>query len=142
MIRIIYLITVSPNPVRVCVYIVGLSGAVGILSGVMLSKWVFFSIFLIFLGGIIVIFIYICSLSINEKMVLPKLSKLTVGSFFLFFSLVDLETSINSSLNSLVQFYSVSWSPILTFLVFYLVVVLLAVVKIVQNFKGAVSKMW
>nr|AII41654.1 NADH dehydrogenase subunit 6 [Allopsontus sp. 1 JZ-2014] len=125
-----------------------------LLGNIYMSFWFSYVLFLIFLGGLLVLFIYVASLASNEMFSLS-----TKSSFLLWFliPLVILTTmdllitpykifSKDSSpllsemnnflLNSLTKFYSSLISSATVMLILYLLLALIAVVKITKMNRG------
>nr|YP_009114559.1 NADH dehydrogenase subunit 6 [Homologenus malayensis]AIB52337.1 NADH dehydrogenase subunit 6 [Homologenus malayensis] len=120
------------------------------------SFWFSYILFLIFLGGMMVLFIYIASLASNKKFKFPLLPTFLLFLFllasmmmtFFFFDSMNLPTSNFLSLSSsLLMFYQnktmlINWiySPKLIFftlfIVLYLLLTLLVVVKISYSSLG------
>nr|YP_009863724.1 NADH dehydrogenase subunit 6 [Bottapotamon lingchuanense]QKE31055.1 NADH dehydrogenase subunit 6 [Bottapotamon lingchuanense] len=121
------------------------------------SFWFSYTLFLIFLGGMLVLFIYVASLASNEFFFLPTTS-ITFAFIFLmtlmlFFFLDPVSLSSLSNLpNSSINNYSstahiTSWifnipsSHFTLFIISYLLLTLLVVVKIINLFKGPLRSM-
>nr|QRK27433.1 NADH dehydrogenase subunit 6 [Longpotamon exiguum] len=122
------------------------------------SFWFSYTLFLIFLGGMLVLFIYVASLASNEFFYIPltsiMISFLFLLVFFCCFFYLDpiLISSLSNLPNSSINFYSstthiTSWifnTPSMYFTLFiisYLLLTLLVVVKIVNLFKGPLRLM-
>nr|YP_009412735.1 NADH dehydrogenase subunit 6 [Anabropsis carnarius]ASK85606.1 NADH dehydrogenase subunit 6 [Anabropsis carnarius] len=123
------------------------------------SFWFSYILFLVFLGGMLVLFIYITSLASNEMFIIPTkfiLSSLSILmifiliSFMLDSSLINLNT-INNDMNlstnnsiylsnestmSLMKLYNNPTELITLMLVLYLFLTLIAIVKITNIFQG------
>nr|YP_009503146.1 NADH dehydrogenase subunit 6 [Gelasimus borealis]AXA13748.1 NADH dehydrogenase subunit 6 [Gelasimus borealis]AZZ73253.1 NADH dehydrogenase subunit 6 [Gelasimus borealis] len=116
------------------------------------SFWFSYILFLIFLGGMLVLFIYVASIASNETFI-PSMSYFFVvaASLILSLSLLVLDPFLTSSSSSLPwsSFFvsasvpsTISWiynSPSMSFTIFvicYLLLMLIIVVKIVNLFKG------
>nr|BDL61489.1 NADH dehydrogenase subunit 6 [Arcotheres sp. GK-2022] len=116
------------------------------------SFWVSYILFLIFLGGMLILFIYIASLASNEyfsfsifNLILSS-SIVTMLMFVLNFTdqmFFSTPTLISSSLNfSMSTPLSINWiynTPLMNFTIFiilYLLLTLIVVVKIINLFKG------
>nr|YP_009509549.1 NADH dehydrogenase subunit 6 [Cardisoma carnifex]AUM82374.1 NADH dehydrogenase subunit 6 [Cardisoma carnifex] len=116
------------------------------------SFWFSYILFLVFLGGMLVLFIYVASLASNETFFF-KASLLLFFSTMILFSLMCLfmdpllishSSSLpSSSLSSVTSTpFIISWiynTPSMTFTMFiisYLLLMLIVVVKIVNLFKG------
>nr|QUT09637.1 NADH dehydrogenase subunit 6 [Tenuilapotamon latilum kaiyangense] len=122
------------------------------------SFWFSYTLFLIFLGGMLVLFIYIASLASNEFFYIP-LTSIMISLFLLFiffscFFYLDsiLISSFSNLPNSSIWSYSstahtTSWIfniPSMYFTLFvisYLLLTLLVVVKIINLFKGPLRLM-
>nr|YP_009407572.1 NADH dehydrogenase subunit 6 [Anabropsis carli]ASA68846.1 NADH dehydrogenase subunit 6 [Anabropsis carli] len=123
------------------------------------SFWFSYILFLVFLGGMLVLFIYITSLASNEMFAIPTkfiLSSLIIlmilisTSFILDSSLInlniinnDMNTTINNSSYlynestiSLMKLYNNPTELITLMLVLYLFLTLIAIVKITNIFQG------
>jgi hypothetical protein len=55
------------HPLTLCLTLILLAFTAGIFRGLIFIKWIFYAVILIFLGGIIVVFIYVTTLAGNEK---------------------------------------------------------------------------
>nr|YP_010491965.1 NADH dehydrogenase subunit 6 [Eucrate crenata]UWM93447.1 NADH dehydrogenase subunit 6 [Eucrate crenata]WAK85101.1 NADH dehydrogenase subunit 6 [Eucrate crenata] len=117
------------------------------------SFWFSYILFMIFLGGMLVLFIYVASLASNELFSFSLTnflffsSMLILITFMLMFMdplLISNHSSLLiSSANSIYSTYSnISWiysfmnSIFTLFIIFYLLLTLIVVVKIVNLFKG------
>ena len=136
------LILNSSHPVLTAGLIVILRGGVGMLLGRLINIWLLLALLLIFLGGIIVIIVYVATLARADKIVLPQVSfyhLVLLISFigFLFFnnSIILPVTSLSRTIGS---FYSITSSSVLVFLTAYLLIGLLSIVKLSEAHKGAV----
>nr|YP_009919101.1 NADH dehydrogenase subunit 6 [Protonemura meyeri]QMP96694.1 NADH dehydrogenase subunit 6 [Protonemura meyeri] len=132
---------------------------ISILTGLMTqSFWFSYVLFLVFLGGLLVLFIYVTSLASNEmfSMSMKTLVPLLIGSTVLLITLMILDSSfltsstmnceglsiINASLYqeeataSLSKLYNGPTSLITLTLVLYLFLTLIAVVKITKINQG------
>lgn len=115
--------------------------AVGPILGVAYTRWAIYALILIFLGGMIVVFIYATSLANNEKFFfkfpmstaplliccalgIPSILTLTLPS-----------TPLN--LSTLFHFSSI---PVIWVLIVYLLLILFVSVKVTERFKGALIK--
>nr|QLY90276.1 NADH dehydrogenase subunit 6 [Pherbellia dubia] len=137
---------------------------ISLFSGLMAkSFWFSYMLFLIFLGGMLVLFIYVVSLASNEmfslsmKMVLMALMIL-MSSLILFF-MIDKTSmnfiSINNEMNELTdmisykmensiylnKLYNFPTNMITIMLMNYLLITLIAIVKITNMFYGPLRKM-
>merc|ERR1711955_38345 len=104
------------------------------------SKWISFILMLLFLGGIIVLFVYICTLITKMKVLLNNSIKIFLFLSFLvtgvrlviFFKKV--EFSIFFSI-----VYQKSMCILLSYSIIYLLLILYICVKIVQKHKGGLK---
>lgn len=109
------------------------------------SLWLFYRILLIFLGGIIIVIIYICTLGKNEKVTQEShLWGLRVVLIFssIIFSFKAETSFINEAfdfkfLRGLYKSLSIN---LLYFLIVYLLIRLFFIVKLTESFKGALLK--
>jgi len=138
------------NPLILCIILVGLASVLATILQHLFSVWMFNALLLIFLGGIIVLFLYISILSNNEKIYLPsRLVRLAIVFLGLAWLLsiqnyLNYNTS-NSSFRSESTFditllYHGLITPHLIFLITVLIVALFCVVKITEGFKGSLIK--
>nr|AVN68043.1 NADH dehydrogenase subunit 6 [Ectobiidae sp. BB] len=130
---------------------------ISLISG-MLSQtfWFSYILFLIFLGGMLILFIYVTSLASNEMFFLS--TKLIVSStimlfmFLMIFSMfkssivqnqeiINFMSINNSLINSLTKLYNQPTGIITILLASYLFLTLIAVVKITNIFKGPLRQM-
>ena len=124
----------SFHPLMLCLGLISLTLAVRPLIGLIIRKWIAYTIILIFLGGIIVLFIYVSTLASNEKLVFfygnsPYFAFLMLGLFFLPLNDTNVLLISHLYLN-----FSVS---LLFFLTLYLLFTLISVIFLSQGFKGA-----
>nr|YP_009512810.1 NADH dehydrogenase subunit 6 [Metapenaeus affinis]AXK15202.1 NADH dehydrogenase subunit 6 [Metapenaeus affinis]UUF68278.1 NADH dehydrogenase subunit 6 [Metapenaeus affinis] len=118
------------------------------------SFWFSYILFLIFLGGMLVLFMYVASLASNETFSFSSLLVMVTGSVIvlsiLFFILDPMtanhphhlaESSIMTTLNTstpvlLSTIYNKTTTNLTLFIVLYLLLTLIAVVKITNTFFG------
>nr|YP_009307998.1 NADH dehydrogenase subunit 6 [Huananpotamon lichuanense]AOS50520.1 NADH dehydrogenase subunit 6 [Huananpotamon lichuanense] len=122
------------------------------------SFWFSYILFLIFLGGMLVLFIYVASLASNEifmpSLILTFFTLIFIMLLFLLFYLLDpvlISSSShlpNSTINNLPSTtYITSWifnTPSMLFTIFiisYLLLTLLVVIKIINLYKGPLRLM-
>nr|QUL58873.1 NADH dehydrogenase subunit 6 [Musca vitripennis] len=137
---------------------------VSMLSGLMTKTfWFSYILFLVFLGGMLVLFIYVTSLASNEMFSFS--SKLLISSVSIFFIAIlslyfidksillqytNLEIQSISNLNSYLMENSLSLNKLYNYptnlltilLMNYLLITLIAVVKITNLFKGPLRPMF
>lgn len=95
---------------------------------------------LIFLGGIIIIFLYITRLASREKFFFKKFN-LFLFIRIMFFGFFKLQKSY-FFFNNLKELYIMENFLILLIIVFYLLIALFLIVKISENFKGSLVKQY
>nr|NP_075458.1 NADH dehydrogenase subunit 6 [Cochliomyia hominivorax]AAF78604.1 NADH dehydrogenase subunit 6 [Cochliomyia hominivorax]AIZ03389.1 NADH dehydrogenase subunit 6 [Cochliomyia hominivorax] len=133
-------------------------------SGLMTkSFWFSYILFLVFLGGMLVLFIYVTSLASNEmftfsiKLLFISLSILFLMLITLFFmdkntllqyqnleikSICDLNSYLTENSLSLNKLYNYPTNLLTILLMNYLLITLIAVVKITKLFKGPLRPMF
>jgi len=118
---------------------------VGGWAWAILSKWSIIAIILIFLGGIIIVFLYAVTINPNYLVISNKFNKNFLGAsifFIVFWNRKDIMPFIRIRENS--HFISQTFAQLnlinLFILTFYLLFVLFVVIKISEGFKGAIVK--
>ena len=138
------------NPLILCIILVILSSTLGLILQHLFSVWMFNALMLIFLGGIIVLFLYISILSNNEKMQIPARVR-SIGLIFLlvlftfntqnFFNRSTYSSGTRSEAGTDTSLiYHALMSPHILFLIGVLIVALFCVVKMTEGFKGSLIK--
>ena len=116
---------------------------VGILIISLSTSWFFYLLVLVFLGGVIVLIIYIRTLAANEKFKNLKsywgLSILLVP-FILKVPINLSHFKISSSMVSILSLYHYSNFSLLVFLILYLLLALVCVVKLIKFEAGPLIK--
>nr|QLY90068.1 NADH dehydrogenase subunit 6 [Calliphora vomitoria] len=137
---------------------------VTLTSGLMTkSFWFSYILFLVFLGGMLVLFIYVTSLASNEmftfsiKLLFISLSIFTLMIIALFFmdknnllqyqnleikSIYDMNSYLMENSLSLNKLYNYPTNLLTILLMNYLLITLIAVVKITNLFKGPLRPMF
>nr|YP_010952404.1 NADH dehydrogenase subunit 6 [Pseudabris longiventris]WMQ52498.1 NADH dehydrogenase subunit 6 [Pseudabris longiventris] len=116
-----------------------------------LNFWFSYILFLIMIGGMLILFIYMTSVASNEKftvnfystMFISIMTFLSVSALLMENSIIEMtykndliSLKINSLSFSMIKFTSFPMSSILVFMIIYLFIVLVAVVKIIDNKQG------
>nr|QIT03242.1 NADH dehydrogenase subunit 6 [Sarcophaga pterygota] len=125
--------------------------------------WFSYILFLVFLGGMLVLFIYVTSLASNEMFSLSiKLMITTITMFLLSISIllimdknilmqyantemksiIDMNSYIMENSMSLIKLYNYPTNLLTIMLMNYLLITLIAVVKITKLFKGPLRPMF
>nr|YP_009092253.1 NADH dehydrogenase subunit 6 [Ceracris versicolor]AHV78325.1 NADH dehydrogenase subunit 6 [Ceracris versicolor] len=151
------------HPMSMMMFIILQTFLIGIMTGTMMeSFWLSYILFLTFLGGMLVLFIYITSITSNE-MFKPKsitliitlvlfmimMTILLIMNKMMFMDLIkNTETmNINNYINyqemtlSLEKLYNLPSSIITMMMMIYLFLALVAVVKITNISQGPIRKM-
>nr|AVN68053.1 NADH dehydrogenase subunit 6 [Beybienkoa kurandanensis] len=131
---------------------------ISLISGMMSqSFWFSYILFLIFLGGMLILFIYVTSLASNEmfslstKMISTMLPMMILSTIFLMYStstnsqnqeMQELFMLPNPLLTSLIKLYNQPTSIITIMLASYLFLTLIVVVKIINISKGPLRQMY
>jgi Zn-dependent protease with chaperone function len=115
---------------------------VGGFLGLKFSSWFFFSLILIFLGGIMVIFLYFSGLSVSEKINF-KFKKLELFVFLFFLGVnLNVVSLFEENFLKLLRLNFNKLNLILNmFFIFYLLFALFLVVKFSESFKGRIESL-
>ena len=141
----------TKSPFFLSLLLVILSFSVGRILGLGVSKWLTYSLILIFLGGIIVVFLYVRMLTLDTKFQLKINSNLMHARFgtlgLLFFLLLIFSEEVphlphHSAATSVSLIYATMLSPLIVFLISYLLRALFLIVEICQRYKGSLQKKW
>nr|QID03743.1 NADH dehydrogenase subunit 6 [Oxya hainanensis] len=151
------------HPMSMMLFIIFQTLLIGLLTGtIMESFWLSYILFLTFLGGMLVLFIYITSIASNEMFQLKSFTIISIMIMWVFimfmFTLIDKmmfvdwfknsETmNMNVSINfkemtlSLLKLYNNPSFFITMMMMIYLFLALLAVIKITNINQGPIRKM-
>nr|AIT59013.1 NADH dehydrogenase subunit 6 [Qinlingacris elaeodes] len=151
------------HPMSMMMFIIFQTFLIGLMSGtIMESFWLSYILFLMFLGGMLVLFIYITSIASNEmfkpksmifmfslilwtiiSVILIILNKMMFMDFFKNTETMNISNSINyqEMTFSLEKLYNNPTFIITMMMMIYLFVALLAVVKITNINQGPIRKM-
>lgn len=119
---------------------------IAIFSGLLINSfWFSYLLVLIFLGGLLILFIYVATLASNEQITINPPQRLTVILFlFLIISFTAFNPSKTFLFNdniergiTLAWIYSSPFFLISSFLIIYLFIVLIAIVKITKYWAGS-----
>lgn len=141
----IVFIRLIQRPLLASIMLIGISMIIRILISSLTGKWIRYLIILLFLGGIMVLFVYICTLISNVKRFIKSYSQIIFYFFipalglrlFLFFQ----PRSINFELKQLIisGLYVKSRFLLIILCISYLLIVLTISVKLSQKFKGGLK---
>nr|QXP99785.1 NADH dehydrogenase subunit 6 [Phlaeoba angustidorsis] len=151
------------HPMSMMMFIITQTFLVGLMTGMLMeSFWLSYILFLTFLGGMLVLFIYITSIASNEmfnlKMIIMILTFiiftlifniLIINEKMMFMDLIENTESmnINNSINyqemslSLEKLYNKPTNIITMMMMIYLFITLVVVVKITNINQGPIRKM-
>lgn len=127
------------HPLQIALTLVGSSLFLGAAVGVIISSWFFITILIVFLGGMIVIFLYFTRLVSSEKLSFHLWKSWRRGVVVLIIVLYWVG-SFDQLISVLIIFnFSFFNIGIIRVLIIYLLGGLFLVVKLTENFKGAVE---
>lgn len=132
------------HPIVLAYFLVLYSIILSLFLSIAYTRWILYVLVLVFLGGVIVLIIYITRLAANEKIILIfKNFKLSLIFFFLFnlllFSLkkeINLNNIFSNRSNFITSLIENRSSLLYLLTTYYLLLVLMRVVKIVKQEKG------
>lgn len=133
---LILIIANNPLTIRLCILIIAIT--ISLIVGYIISSWYGFILFLIYVGGILVIFSYFISLSPNQSIQIPISILYFILSFFITLARRKNITVITNTftLNQIQDLYTVKNIPILLFLAIILLYIIISVVKLCNLSKG------
>nr|AYR05199.1 NADH dehydrogenase subunit 6 [Coleoptera sp. ACP-2013] len=120
------------------------------ISNLSTTTWFSYILFLVMIGGLMILFIYMTSIASNEKFKLKLNLMLTFPSLIMLTSFMPMKTSLffslllknseffNNNLNlptttTLTKFMIWPSSTLLLFIILYLLITMIAIVKITKN---------
>lgn len=133
------------HPISLGILLVSYAVILGIIICDLSISWIAYLLILVFLGGVIVLIIYICTLSANEKIFFKK-TNIFIKSLilFFFFLIIFSERKIilftSQTINSLRIIYERRNLLNLIGLIIFLLITLVAVVKLVKFESGPIIK--
>nr|ARH54816.1 NADH dehydrogenase subunit 6 [Trigonopterus sp. 5 AH-2016] len=131
---------------------------IALASGhIYLNFWFSYILFLIMIGGMLVMFIYMTSIASNEKFKIPKYSEILMALTLtvLLSSLLYMDSFYSLQFSSLIlslpsnlhivnlnmnKYFNLPSMTIMIFLMIYLLITLIAIVKITKNTKGTLRQ--
>ncbi len=129
------------NPLSIALFLTSGSLWLGFASAIAWSKWIGISLILIFVGGIIISFIYVSSLSSNNKLFIqPFFNWALTGLVLIAIALTRLVVSQSPARPSQAYLYETWNFFLLLFLICFLLIALVISVKITESFKGSLVK--
>jgi len=129
------------HPISLGLVLIFYSLLIGRASIVFSIPWFFYLLVLVFLGGVIVLIIYIRTLAANEKFRLPKFSNplrflVLTGIMLVLPNISRLRFKSRQSINIVINLYEYSNGRLSIFLILYLLITIVCVVKLVKFEKG------
>lgn len=143
-ISLIFTAPILSTPLLLGLWILLYSLLISALTAISTSSWFGLILFIIYIGGILVIFAYFAALSPNQTYISPILSLTLPTSIIIFFMYLN-RTKIHlftpshiflsyTKINTII--YTQEQAPILVFLVILLLLALILVVKITKHTRG------
>lgn len=129
---------VSFNPIFLSLMLILMSLFTGISLAIVFSKWLILAILLIFLGGIIIIFIYVTALAGRQKFFYPQNSFLYLLAATALSAQAVHSPAPSLSLANIQEIFHFSFTSIILFILVLLVTLFIRV-KLVESFKGALK---
>merc|ERR1712098_847779 len=139
---LINIVTIMSHPISLGIIIIIMALNIGLWAFYIVYSWFIYLLVLVFLGGVIVLIIYM-SLSANEKF---SPNNIYLGTFFfcapIMFSNSNLLVSVNirDNINIITHIYESKNVRILSYLMIYLLITLVCVVKLVKFEEGPLIK--
>lgn len=129
------------HPISLGIVLIFYSLIIGIISIIFSTPWFFYLLVLVFLGGVIILIIYMSTLAANEKFIIPKFNRYLIFILIFFMSRFFINCynyTIKSSFNSriVINLYEYLNRSTLLFLIFYLLITIICVVKLVKFERG------
>ena len=129
------------HPISLGLVLIFYSLLIGRASIVFSISWFFYLLVLVFLGGVIVLIIYMRTLAANEKFRLPKFSNplrflVLTGIMLILPNISRLRFKNRQSINIVINLYEYSNRRLSIFLILYLLITIVCVVKLVKFEKG------
>ena len=134
------------HPLAIRLLLIVYSFVLSIMAGVWVSSWIFYRLILVFLGGVIVLVLYICALRRSEKFFLKEvyLRIVVLVVALVVFKAVFFGIEVGRRYYDLVTFvsgmYKNNFHSSLFFFVVYLLFRLFLIVKFSESFKGALVR--
>nr|BAE46525.1 NADH dehydrogenase subunit 6 [Neocalanus tonsus] len=143
---LVQLMFYASHPISLGLMLVILS----LITGAFLMKisisWFFYLLVLVFLGGVMVLIIYMSTLAANEKIFFKVTNKMVIFTFLslimLLFLLLEKNLKMKTSMGVMVagSLYECSNMSTLIFLMIYLLLTMVCVVKLVKFESGPLIK--
>lgn len=122
------------RPISLAILLISSAMICSITAGLLFSSWIFYFLILIFLGGVIVVLIFITSVCTNTKLRPFIINRGLLASLGFGWFLCSINIMINnySNLNFCLRIYSLEGLLILVFLILSLLLCMVRVVNVVK----------
>merc|ERR1711955_185888 len=142
---LINIIMIMSHPISLGIIIIIMALNIGLWAFYIVYSWFIYLLVLVFLGGVIVLIIYISTLSANEKfspmiVTFPLSVLLALIMSITSNSLTQSFSNRVTSRSFMSQLYQHKNARLLLFLIVYLLITLVCVVKLVKYEEGPLSK--
>jgi len=129
------------HPISLGIVLIFYSLLIGVTAITFRAPWFFYLLVLVFLGGVIILIIYIRTLAANEKFIQPEFPRIIIFimvGIIVRFMLTNYNYGNKSSHNIriLINLYEYSNRRLSIFLITYLLVTIVCVVKLVKFERG------
>ena len=129
-----FLILSVSRPISLAILLISSAIVCAIATGFIFSSWMFYFLMLVFLGGVIVVLIFITSVCTNTKLRLLNIKRGLILPLGLAWCLCPINMMLNnySNLNFCLSIYSLEGLRILVFLILSLLLCIVRVVNVVK----------
>jgi len=129
-----FLILSVSRPISLAILLISSAIVCAITTGFIFSSWMFYFLMLVFLGGVIVVLIFITSVCTNTKLRLFNIKRGLILPLGLAWCLCPISMMLNnySNLNFCLSIYSLEGLLILVFLILSLLLCMVRVVNVVK----------
>jgi NADH-ubiquinone oxidoreductase chain 6 len=138
---LIFLIAITDTPIIIGIAILTLSLSFACLFAYTIRSWYAFIIFLIYVGGILIIFSYFISLTPNNRSNYSPKLKLFILTYLASCLTIIYRNSIYVNINysfNVYYLYKINYFPILLFIILILLFIIVIVIKIISQTKGPI----
>ena len=137
-ILLIYLITQTRNPYLLSLILILQALTHGLCCWFLQMKWVGLGLVIIFIGGMMILFLYVASLTAGSK-IQWKITPQIIRALIISWAILPITNlwSLEVKANTPGLIFSGLQTSTLVFLIAYLLLLLLIVVKTLESFKGA-----
>lgn len=138
---LVLLLALTDTPIIIGIAILTLALSLACIFAYIIRSWYAFIIFLIYVGGILIIFSYFISLTPNNRRnYLPKVKLFILSylaSLIVLFYRNRIYVNINYSFN-IFYLYKLNYFPVLLFIILILLFIIFIVIKIISQTKGPI----